>query len=128
MPPITPLPSHISHNWCEYTPYAEISKPPHQHKADTTPALRGPSRSNQPPQMAAAQPSNTKNSVYIQPKSNCVQLQSVANNASAVPANFSPNVVAPAAQAASGLPSSPINALPSGFQNTLKPYAMPMDK
>ena len=29
---------------------AEISRPPHQHSAATTPALRGPTRSSQPPQ------------------------------------------------------------------------------
>ena len=29
--------------------------------------MRGPTRSSQPPQTAAAMPSSTKNSVYIQP-------------------------------------------------------------
>ena len=98
-----------------------MSKPPHQHSIETKPALRGPSRSNQPPYNAAEQPSNTKNRVYIQPKSNCVQLQSVAVKARIVPDNFSLNVVAPAAHAAKGLPSAPISALPNGFQNTLNP-------
>ena len=98
-----------------------MSKPPAQHKVATEPALRGPERSSQPPQSAAEQPSKTKNNVYIQPKSNCVQLQSVANNARPVPLNFSAKVVAPAAQVAKGLPSEPIKALPSGFQNTEKP-------
>ena len=42
-------------------------KPPDQHSAATTPALRGPARSSQPPQMAAETPSSTKNSVNIQP-------------------------------------------------------------
>jgi hypothetical protein len=55
-------------------------------------------------------------------------LQSVAVKARMVPDSLSPNVVAPAAHAASGLPSSPISALPSGFQNTLNPYAIPIDK
>jgi hypothetical protein len=52
----------------------------------------------------------------------------VANKAFAVPANFSLKLAAPAAQVAKGLPSLPIKALPSGFQNTLKPYAIPIDK
>ena len=43
------------------TPTAPISMPPHQQKAETTPALRGPTRSSQPPQMAEAEPSTTKN-------------------------------------------------------------------
>jgi hypothetical protein len=59
--------------------------------------------------------------VYIQPRSNWVQLQSVAVSARAVPLSFSPKVVAPAAHAARGLPSSPTSAPPSGFQNTEKP-------
>ena len=33
-------------------------RPPHQQIAATTPALRGPARSSQPPQIAAATPSN----------------------------------------------------------------------
>jgi hypothetical protein len=45
-----------------------------------------------------------------------------------VPDSFSLKLVAPAAQATKGLLSAPISALPSGFQNTLKPYAMPIDK
>ena len=60
MPPITPEPSHIIQNWCRWTPSAEITMPPHQHTAATTPALRGPARSSQPPQTAAAEPRKTK--------------------------------------------------------------------
>ena len=56
-------------------------RPPHQQSAATTPALRGPTRSSQPPQMAAEVPSSTKNSVYIQPRSNWVQSQLVVNSA-----------------------------------------------
>src|SRR5882672_7177706 len=64
---ITPEPSHNIHNWCSMMPPAEMTSPPHQQKAATTPALRGPARSSQPPQMAAADPRNTKNSVYVHP-------------------------------------------------------------
>ncbi len=83
--------------------------------------MRGPARSSQPPQMAADTPSSTKKNVYIQPRSNWLQLQSVANRALAVPAAFSENVVAPAEQMGSGLPSAPISTASSGFQNTEKP-------
>src|SRR5438270_13940043 len=68
MPPMTPDPSHNIHNWCRMIPPAEMTSPPHQQMAATTPALRGPARSSQPPQMAAAEPRNTKNSVYVQPR------------------------------------------------------------
>src|SRR6476659_1195290 len=67
-PPITPEPSHMSQSWWIWIPNAEISRPPHQHTAATTPALRGPARSSQPPQRAALDPRNTKNTVYIQPR------------------------------------------------------------
>ena len=46
---------------------AEMTSPPHQQTADTTPALRGPACSSQPPQIAADDPRKTKKSVYIQP-------------------------------------------------------------
>ncbi len=61
MPPIRPAPSHSSHSWWMITPTAPSTMPPAQQKAATTPALRGPARSSQPPQMAAAEPSTTKN-------------------------------------------------------------------
>src|SRR6476646_11923072 len=80
MPPITPEPSHISQSWWVRTPTAEISKPPHQQSADTTPALRGPARSSQPPQIAAAEPRKTKKSVYIQPRLLIFQSQLVVNS------------------------------------------------
>ncbi len=63
MPPITPEPSQISHNWWSDTPIAAIPIPPHQANAATTPALRGPTRSSQPPHTAAAAPRTTKNKV-----------------------------------------------------------------
>src|SRR5512142_3374765 len=68
MPPMIPDPSHISHSWWIMTPNAEITRPPHQQIVATTPALRGPARSSQPPQRAAAEPRNTKNSVYVHPR------------------------------------------------------------
>src|SRR5262245_46905898 len=79
-----------------------MKKPPLQQHAATTPALRGPSRSTHAPNTAAEDPRNTKKSVYIQP--------SVLTFQSA------------------GLWwSSPIAWL-SGSQNTLNPYAMPIDR
>ena len=49
--------------------------PPAQQTAATTPALRGPTCSSQPPHSAAEQPSTTKNSVKIQPSAETSQLQ-----------------------------------------------------
>src|SRR5215470_15936610 len=116
MPPITPEPRIISQSWCMYTPSAEISMPPHQHSALTTPALRGPARSSQPPHSAAAQPRNTKNSVYIQPRVEIRQSQVVVNSSATNPTS--------AAQALAPLP--PVaSAFDSGNQNTENPYAMP---
>src|SRR6185369_5293360 len=110
MPPITPEPSSISQNWCVDTPSAEISMPPHQHTALTTPALRGPTRSSQPPQIAAELPRSTKNIVYIQPSVEIFQSQLVMNSSCRKPtsaAHFTDSL----------MPS----ALDSGSQNTEKP-------
>ena len=63
MPPITPAPSHMIQSWWTNTPTAAMTIPPHQQTADTTPALRGPARSSQPPHSAADEPRKTKNSV-----------------------------------------------------------------
>src|SRR5215467_6940697 len=82
---MTPEPSHISQSWWVATPTAEISRPPHQQQAATTPALRGPERSSQPPHVAAAEPRNTKNSVYIQPSSLTFQSQLVVNRSARRP-------------------------------------------
>src|SRR5687767_15520089 len=110
MPPITPEPRIISQNWCRWMPSAEISMPPHQQIALTTPALRGPARSSQPPQIAAEQPRNTKNSVYIQLSVDTFQSQPVAN--------ISVQKPVPAGQAT--LAVMPC-AVDSGSQNTEKP-------
>src|SRR5262245_55949838 len=91
--------------------------PPHQHTALTTPALRGPARSSQLPQIAAEQPRNTKKSVYIQPSVEIFQSQSVANS--------SPQNPTFAGQAMLCVMPSDLD---SGSQNTEKPYAMPMHK
>ena len=61
-------------------PIAPSTRPPHQHSAATTPALRGPTRSSQPPQIAAETPSTTKNSVNIQPMLAMRQSQVVVNS------------------------------------------------
>src|ERR1700724_3730067 len=98
------------------TPTAEITSPPHQHTAATTPALRGPERSSQPPQIAAEEPRKTKNSVNIQLRLETRQSHVVVNS--------SPNNVR-SGQAFDFV--MPI-ACDSGSQNTLKPYAMPMQR
>ena len=61
-------------------PKAPITRPPPQHSAATAPALRGPARSSQPPQIAAETPSTTKNSVYIQPMLATFQSQVVVKS------------------------------------------------
>src|SRR6185312_13909230 len=80
MPPMAPDPTHSSQIWWEMTPKAEMTSPPHQHTAATTPALRGPARSSQPPQRAALDPRNTKKSVYIQPRLGLSQSHVVVNS------------------------------------------------
>src|SRR4051812_32919733 len=98
-------------------PSAEITSPPHQHNAAMNPALRGPARSSQPPQIAAAEPRNTKNSVYIQPSVDTFQSHVAEKTEATKPmsAGQSTGLVMPI-------------ALDSGSQNTEKPYAMPMHK
>ena len=83
-------------------PAAEIRNPPLQQHAATTPALRGPSRSTHGPKSAADDPSTRKKSVYIQPSVLIFQ--------------------SPGAGAV-----TPIARL-SGSQNTLNPYAMPIER
>ena len=63
---------------------APSSSPPHQQIVATTPALRGPARSSQPPQRAAATPRTTKNKVYIHPRLATRQLQEVVNSSVAM--------------------------------------------
>src|SRR5580692_6124323 len=109
MPPITPDPSHISQSWWTMTPTAEMTRPPHQHSAATTPALRGPTRSSHPPHSAAEEPSTTKNSVNIQPRLDIRQSQLVVNSSpSNVRSGQATDLVMPIAR-------------DSGSQNTLKP-------
>src|SRR5262249_58688189 len=70
----------MSHSGCTWTPNAPIKSPPPQHGAATPPALRGPTRSSHPPQIAADTPSSTKNSVYIHPRLATFQSQVVVNS------------------------------------------------
>ena len=79
-----------------------------QHRSG--PALRGPAFSSQPPQIAAEEPSSTKNSVYIQPRSATFQSQEVVKSEAISPTS---------AGQATGL-LMPIAWL-SGSQNTEKP-------
>src|SRR5215472_2818388 len=78
-PPMIPEPTHNSQIWWMVTPKEEITRPPHQRKAAAKPALRGPTRSSHPPQIAEAVPRNTKNSVYIHPRVETFQSQLVVN-------------------------------------------------
>jgi hypothetical protein len=98
------------------TPIAEITSPPHQHTAATTPALRGPARSSQPPHVAAAEPSTTKKRVYIQPRLEMRQSQVVVKSSPASVRSGQATLL-----------SRPM-ARDSGNQNTLKPYAIPMQR
>src|SRR5690606_14760735 len=104
-----PAPSHISQSWWVMMPMAASTMPPHQHMAETKPALRGPTFSSQPPQIAAEQPRSTKNSVYIQPRSDTRQSQLVVKRA---------EIRLMSAQTTGWL--TPM-ARDSGSQNTLKP-------
>src|SRR5215216_3905031 len=76
--------------------------PPDQQKAATTPAFRGPTRSSQAPKSAAEEPRKTKKRVNIQPRVLIFQ---------------SPG-------AGWVMPIARLN----GSQNTLKPYAIPIDR
>src|SRR6476661_1884771 len=98
-------------------PSAPRRKPPPQQSAATKPALRGPTRSSQPPQSAAESPSTTMNSVNV--------MLSMLTDQSQVDVKSSPIQFVPAGHA-TGL-SIPI-AFDSGSQNTLKPYAMPIQR
>src|SRR3569833_2783623 len=99
-------------------PTDEINMPPHQHNAATTPAFRGPARSSQPPHSAAAQPRNTKYSVYIPPSVDTCQSHVVVNSSAKQPESLPHAAPAPAV----------CSAFDSGSQNTEKPYAMPMQR
>ena len=98
-------------------PNAEITSPPHQHNAETTPAFRGPECSSQPPQMAAEQPRKMKNRVKIQLSIEIGQSQSDANT-------WARKLMFGAQATGAVIPM----ALDSGNQNTEKPYAMPMHR
>ena len=110
MPPSTPVPSHRIQSWCTQMPSAPSTSPPAQQQAETSPALRGPTRSSHPPQTAAEAPRKKMNRVNTQFSSLTFQSQVVVNSAFSSPAS--------AAQPR-GL-SMPM-ARDSGSQNTLKP-------
>ncbi len=116
-PPITPEPIQSIQIWWRWIPRAEIMNPPPQQNAAATPALRGPTRSSHPPNTAAEEPRNTKKSVYIQPRVLIFQSQVVANSVATKLMSWGQGTdwVMPMARL-------------SGSQNTLKPYAMPMER
>src|SRR5512140_3582351 len=94
-----------------------MRSPPHQQIAATTPALRGPACSSQPPQIADAVPRNTKKSVNIHPSMLIFQSHVVVK------------MVASADMSAGHSTDLPIPiAWDSGSQNTLNPCAMPMQR
>src|SRR5579864_8630320 len=105
-----PEPSHISHSWCPTTAKLEMTRPPHQHMAATMPALRGPTRSSQPPHSAEAVPRKTKKRVNIHPIMEICQSQVVVVIVAKNPRSCGHAI---------GL-VSPM-ALCSGSQNTEKP-------
>ena len=84
--------------------------PPAQQQAATTPALRGPARSSQLPQMAADEPKITKNTVYIHTKVVTCQSQLVVKS-----------WVKKLLSAAHLMDSLMPKALDNGSQNTEKP-------
>jgi hypothetical protein len=98
-------------------PNAENNMPPHQQQALTTPAFRGPACSSHPPHNAAEQPKNTKNRVYIHPKVDIFQSQSITVNSWKKPMSLPHGIAAL-------IPT----AFDNGNQNTEKPYAMPIHK
>src|SRR5581483_2699681 len=117
MPPIAPVPSHNSHSWWESTPMAPSTSPPHQQAAATSPVLRGPERSAQPPQSAAEEPRKMKNRMGITCRSATCQSQVLVNRRP-----ISPTSAAHLTGAV--IPS----ALVRGKVNTEKPYAIPMHR
>lgn len=80
MPPITPQPSHISHNWCMCTPSAPSNRPPPQQQAAIAPDLRGPARSSQPPNTAAEMPRTAMNNSNVTVSELTRQLHVVVNS------------------------------------------------
>ena len=110
MPPITPEPSQRSHNWWRYTPAAEMTSPPHQQQAATTPTFLGPAFSSHVPNNAALDPRNTKNSVYIQPRSGLSQSHVVV-------VSFSKNLIPAGQTTGDVMPTARV----SGSQNTENP-------
>src|ERR1700730_9677593 len=98
-------------------PKAEIASPPHQHNVATTPALRGPARSSQPPSMNAAEPRNTKKRMKVHCNSEIRQSQVLLTARASRPLSSGHliEVVMPI-------------AFESGSQKTEKPYAIPMQR
>src|SRR5690349_4776740 len=108
-----------------------MTRPPHQHTAATTPVLRGPERSAQPPNSAEADPRNTKNRMNIHCNSGIFQSQVVLTLR-----DRKSSIQYTASRSQAGLVAGaghctdlviPI-ACDSGNQNTEKPYAMPMHR
>src|SRR5215831_15249136 len=99
---MTPSPIQSNQIWCRYTPAAPMRNPPAQQHAATNPAFRGPSRSAHRPKSAADDP--RKKIAMVNVTVTVLTVQSSGTD-----------FVMPI-------------ALLSGNQNTLKPYAMPIDK
>src|SRR5215472_82537 len=99
---MTPSPIHSNQISCRYTPAAPIRNPPAQQHAATKPALRGPSRSAHRPNNAADDPRKKIASVNV--------------------------VVSVPSFQSSGVDVVMPSAFVNGNQNTLKPYAIPIDR
>src|SRR5260221_9211232 len=98
-------------------PSAEMKNPLPQQQAATTPAFLGPAISSQRPNVAAAEPRKTKNSVNIQPSVLIFQSQVVAVRRAHA-----------SIESGQGIEWVIPTARLSGSQKTLNPYAMPIER
>ena len=103
-------------SWCRMTPIAAIAMPPHQQIADTTPALRGPDA------LEPAAPQRRGRSEEDEEQR--VDPAEVATRQSQVVVTSARASVRSAQTTGCVTPS----ARDSGSQNTLKPYAIPMQR
>ncbi len=94
-----------------------MTKPPHQHNAETSPAFLGPARSSHLPHTAADEPKKTKKRVYIHPNMEMSQSNEVEKILAKKPMS-----------AGAGTDAETPSDFDRGSQKTEKPYAIPMHK
>ena len=99
---MTPSPSQMSQTWCDRAPAAAMRKPPPQQHAAATPACRGPTRSSQAPNTAADEP---RKKMAMENVTTTVLIFQSSGAGCVMPMLWL-----------------------SGFQKTLNPYAMPIDR